>query len=79
MTKEEAKKALNELYKYAEEAPNRHYKYIDEAYSLFSRYIPIEPYEEDGVYHCPQCDRTVEKGSYCFECNQRIDWEGISD
>lgn len=74
MTKEEALKALNELYKYAEEAPNRHYKYIDEAYSLFSRYIPMEPYEEDGVYHCPRCDSTVRKGAYCQNCNQRVDW-----
>lgn len=74
MTKEEALKALDELYDYATKAPNRHYKDIDEAYSLFSRYIPVEPYEENGIYRCPQCDSTVRKGAYCQICNQRIDW-----
>lgn len=74
MTKEEAKKALKELYAYSEEAPNSHFRELHEAYSIFCKYIPELPYEEDGVFHCPNCESTVGKGSYCLECNQRIDW-----
>ena len=74
MTKEEAKKALKELYAYAEEAPNVHIRELHEAYFTFCHCIPEAPYEEDGVYHCPNCEATVGQGSYCLECNQRIDW-----
>ena len=89
MTIQEAIEVLKEEYKY-EQLESYVNEALEIAIEAMEKQIPKKPIKKNPVcydkrkdgnelyaydYHCPYCDRKVNKGEHHCRCGQALDWE----
>ena len=63
------------------DCPEKYERALQIAREVFDKQRPVKPCINEGEYICSVCDKlehsTLGKGDkYCWNCGQRIDWEG---